>query len=179
MQPNPEQVEQFNDPVWGAERLKEIPLFKVFDVNQLQELYKLGKVDSLPRGSHAVIEGEPTRGLYLILHGSLSVFKSDSATGESHRLAAMEAGESFGELSLFDDAPRSATVMAELLSYTFSLDSANFEAFLEKSGPEVMAQFYKNCAVSLSEKFRTLNQEYINSQQLLWKYALSKRTNPE
>ncbi|SME93213.1 cyclic nucleotide-binding domain-containing protein [Pseudobacteriovorax antillogorgiicola] len=171
---SPELLEQFRDPDWGSDRLQQISLFKAFDPDILRDIYKLGEVQSIRKASHAVIEGEPSRGLYLILHGSLSVYKNDPITGDSHRLATMEEGDSFGELSLFDDAPRSATVMADIFSYVFYLDAERFERFLAQAGAHIMALFYKTCAISMSEKFRTLNSEYITSQQLLWKYALRK-----
>lgn len=175
----PDLIRKFNDPSWGAEQLSSISLFKVFKHGFLEELYRIGSIQELKKGAHAVIEGEPTRGLYLVLYGNLSVYKNDPITGNSHRLATMEKAESFGELSLFDTAPRSATVMADTISYVFNLDAKRFEHFLRDSGAEVEAQFYKSCAVSMSEKFRTLNGEYIAAQQLLWKYALRKEDNQE
>lgn len=169
-----EAVENFRDPQWGAEQLQKIIIFKSFDSNTLREVYKLGAIEAIPRASHAVIEGEPSRGIYLILHGTLSVLKSDQTTGNTHRLASLEAGDSFGELSLFDQAPRSATVVADILSYVFHLEAEVFETFLQDSGDKLSAKFYKTCAISMSERFRSLNSDYITSQQLLWKYALRK-----
>ena len=176
---SPELVEQFRDPQWGAEQLQKIALFKSFDKNILRDIYKLGIIEAIKKSSHAVIEGEPSRGLYLILHGTLSVFKNDPTTGDSHRLATLEAGDSFGELSLFDQAPRSATVMADIFSYVFRLEAGKFESYLADAGDKLSAIFYKTCAVSMSERFRSLNADYITSQQLLWKYALRKEDRQE
>ncbi len=177
---SPELIEKFRDPQWGAEQLQKIVLFKSFDKNILRDIYKLGAVEPIRKASHAVIEGEPSRGIYLILHGTLSVFKNDPITGHSHRLASLEAGNSFGELSLFDQAPRSATVVADIFSYVFHLEASKFERFLEDAGDHLSVLFYKTCAISMSERFRSLNADYITSQQLLWKYALRKEeTSPE
>ena len=171
----PDLIQKFRDPQWGAEQLSGISLFKNFDPKLLLEIYRFGTIQDIKKESHAVIEGEPTRGLYLVLFGTLSVYKNDPATGNSHRLATLESGNSFGELSLFDDAPRSATVMADTLSYVFYLDASRFDSFLKQAGSNIEAKFYKTCAISMSEKFRQLNSEYIISQQLLWKYALRKK----
>jgi hypothetical protein len=65
-------------------------------------------------------------------------------------------------------------VSADAQAYLFTLEAGIFESFLEKEGDQTKAQFYKNCATVLSEKFRVLNTDYISSQQLLWKYALRK-----
>ena len=175
----PELIQKFHDPQWGSEQLESIPLFSVFPKALLMQLYTTGQVLELRKGAHAVIEGEPTRGLYLILYGHLSVYKNDPVTGDSHRLASLEKAESFGELSLFDEAPRSATVMADTKAFVFNLEAQSFERFLNGAGPEVAAKFYKNCAISMSEKFRQLNGDYIAAQQLLWKYALRKAENSD
>lgn len=170
----PELLAKFRDPAWGSEQLSGISLLKCFDHEQLIEIYRIGEIHAIKRACHAVIEGENTRGLYLLLFGALSVYKNDPTGENSHRLAGLEEGDSFGELSLFDESPRSATVMADTLSYVFLLDAKNFESYLTKAGPETTANFYRTCAIAMSEKLRALNSEYITSQQLLWKYALNK-----
>ncbi len=170
-------IDTYRDLNWGAERLGSIFLFKPFSIEQKKKLWSLGAIQVIKKSAHAVIEGEPTRGLYIILGGQLSVYKRDAASNDAHRLAILRAGDSFGELSLFDQAPRSATVSADTTSYLFNLDAERFEQFLDREGETTKAMFYRNCAMNLSEKFRVLNADYISSQTLLWKYAL-RRAEP-
>lgn len=167
-------LDQFRDLSWGAEQLLRIFLFRPFTVEQRKRIYSMGSIQILKTSAHAVIEGEPSRGLFLILNGQLSVYKRDSLTNDSHRLATLKAGDSFGELSLFDQSPRSATVSADTQSFLFSLEAERFEAFLDREGDAAKAMFYKNCATVLSDKIRILNADYIASQQLIWKYALRR-----
>ena len=101
--------DHFRDPTWGAEQLKRISIFKEFNEAELTAIYQKGEIRALKPSAHAVIEGEPSRGVFIILSGSVSVYKNDSTTGTMHRLAHLDEGSSFGELSLFDSAPRSAT----------------------------------------------------------------------
>ena len=91
-----------------------------------------------------------------------------------HRIAYLEEGAFFGELSLFDNYPRTATVAAETAAAMFCLDAVPFEAFLAKLGPDAMVRFYKSCAEDMVSRFRALNTDYINSQQQLWKLAMQK-----
>ena len=165
---------KFNDPKWGAERLSNISAFKCFSSDELIRIYKMGQIRALKPGSHAVIEGESSRGVFLILSGSMSVYKTDQAAGTMYRIAHLNEGQHFGEMSLFDKAPRSATVAADTPSYLFHLDAKEFDAFLTTAGDTVRARFFKACAEDLSARFRVLNADYINSQQLLWKYALRR-----
>ena len=165
---------KFNDAQWGAERLQGIPVFKCFSKDELTRIYKKGQVRALKPGAHAVIEGEGTRGVFLILSGSMSVYKTDQSAGTMYRIAHLNEGQHFGEMSLFDKAPRSATVAADTPSYLFHLEAKEFDAFLAAAGDAVRARFFKACAEDLSARFRVLNADYINSQQLLWKYALRR-----
>ncbi len=167
-------VEMFRNPAWGASKLADIPLFERFTPDELVQLYGLGKLIQVKSKANIVIEGEPTRGLYMILHGTVSVYKTDPVSGAMARLALLEEGSNFGELSLFDASPRSATVVAETLTYVFHLDADAFNKALQTAGGDLQVRFYKTCAEDLAARFRRLNGDYIVSQQLLWKYALRK-----
>jgi len=167
-------VLRFKDPTYGAVRLKDVFLFTRFTEAELIPLYRLGRLVRLKAKAHAVIEGEPTRGFYILLHGRVSVYKTDPVTGGMVRLAILEEGANFGELSLFDNAPRSATVVAETGCYLFQLDFDAFSGFLAQATDDLRLRFYQTCVEELAVRFRLLNGDYINSQQLLWKYALRK-----
>ena len=166
--------ERFQNPNWGARKLQKISLFENFTEGELAELYRMGRLVKLKPNAHAVIEGDTTRGMYLLLHGLVSVYKKDPSTGSLMRLAILEPGAHFGEMSLFDQAPRSATVAAESPCHLFQLDEPDFNRFLEKAGPDLQVRFFKTCAENLAARFRVLNSDYLTAQQLLWRYALRR-----
>ena len=165
-------AEKFNDVSWGGLQLRGIALFKQFSDSELIDLYARGEIRPVTQGSSAVIEGEQSRGLFIIFHGALSVHKNNIATGTMHRIAYLDQGTSFGEMSLLDRASRS--VIGETDCFLFHLDASVFENFLEAAGDNLKSRFYKTCAEDLSERFRAINSDYITSQQLLWKYALRR-----
>ena len=166
--------ESFSDPQWGKDQLKRISLFKNITDEELMALYKLGRVKEIHAKSNIVIEGESSRGIYILLAGTVSVFKNNASNNSMIRLAYLEKGASFGELSLFDEAARSATVVAETSCNLFSLEEPVFRKFMDAQGDNIKMRFYKKCAEEMVERFRSQNSDYIMSQQLLWKYALSK-----
>lgn len=165
--------QDFEDSKWGASQLRNIGLLSVFTDDELTELYSLGDIQEKKAKSHVIIEGEASRGVFVLLHGSVSVLKTDRLNNLM-RLAILEPGEFFGELSLFDDAPRSATVVAESSCKLFSLTSEMFQEFLASHGEEAQVRFYKNCAEEMAQRFRKQNGDYIASQQLIWEHALRK-----
>jgi len=172
---------KFRDPQWGGTRLRSVSLLKPFTEEELAILYSHGVVRQISSGSHVVIEGEPSRGLYLVLRGTVSVHKNDPIKQSLYRIAMLEEGSHFGELSLFDTAPRSATVVAETACDLFFLDSKDFETFLRQGGQEAEVKFYKSCLEDLSSRVRQLNADYLQAQQMLWTHALrrdEKTTEP-
>jgi len=174
----PTMAAEFRDPSWGAQQLQAVPIFKGFTFEELKKVYARGEIISLKTKSYAVIEGEPTRGLFIILLGTMSVYKNDSSTGAMHRIAYLEAGKNFGELSLFDTAPRSATVSAESICHLFHLEAGVFNSALEELGGDAKSRFFKSCAEELVVRFRKLNSDYISVQQTLWRYALRRNDEP-
>ena len=165
----------FENPQWGGRQLKKISLFEYFDESELVELYKIGEFVVFNDNNSIVIEAENSRGLFIILQGKASVYKTDRQNNNMIRLAYLENGDAFGELSLFDDAPRSATVISETKCHLFHLPESEFSRFLEERGDHLKMRFYKKCAEVMVKRFRVQNDDYIVSQKLLWKYALRKK----
>ena len=67
------------------------------------------------RGTTIVFEGSDERGLYVLLKGSARVSERVELENQRHiqpGLCDLQKGDVFGELSLFEEAPRSASVIA-------------------------------------------------------------------
>ncbi len=90
--------------------LRRVPLFSSLADAQLDTLSSGSTRRSFPRNRTIVSEGEPSQSLYLMLAGRAKVQRSD-AEGKEVILAVIGPGEFFGEMSLIDEAPRSASVI--------------------------------------------------------------------
>tara|TARA_A100001015_G_C15020580_1_gene727780 strand:+ start:575 stop:1123 length:549 start_codon:yes stop_codon:yes gene_type:complete len=165
---------QFDDPQWGSSQLRKISFLGSIEDGELEEIYTQGKIIKKKVQSHIIIEGEKSRGLFILLKGNISIFKSDNSKNLI-RLALLEKGDFFGEMSLFDDAPRSATAVAESNCELFYLDHQSFDSFLDSKEDNLKLRFYKRCAEEMAERFRAQNSDYIIAQQLIWEHALRKK----
>lgn len=84
---------------------------------QLIRNYGVNKV--YPKNSIVINEGDQSDALFFILDGKVKIYVSEQ-DGREVILNILGAGEFFGELSLIDEAPRSASVMT-LESATISM----------------------------------------------------------
>ncbi len=153
--------------------LKEIKLLRVFNEAELGQLIVAGTGASYEAHANIVIEGEMSWGLYLILDGVVGIFKTNKLNGEQYDVGQLRHGSFFGEMSLVDDNPRSATVKALSDCHLFYISKDSFERFLSGS-VDRKARFYESCSKNLVGRLRELDDNYVISQYQLWKTALKK-----
>jgi len=94
-----------------VEFLAGVPLFHELDLSEVRSFAELIREKSYPKGSVIVFEDDPGDSFFLVHKGRVKVV----LVGEDGReviLGVLGPGEHFGELSLIDDRPRSAHVIA-------------------------------------------------------------------
>ncbi|MDQ2741184.1 MAG: cyclic nucleotide-binding domain-containing protein [Chloroflexota bacterium] len=116
------------------ETLRRVPLFEGLQPKQLKSLARWTTTRTYQSGQVVVNEGQIGMGLYCIQSGSVKITKRSA--NEEREIRSMGAGESFGEISLLDDKPRSATVTAVEPTTAVLLDKSQFIAEL-KTYPEI------------------------------------------
>ena len=89
--------------------LKKISLFAGLDDATLTTLSQSVVFRTFPKQAILIHEGDESDSLYMILSGRLQVYTSNSE-GKEVLLSTLTAGDCFGELSLLDGQPRSASV---------------------------------------------------------------------
>ena len=101
--------------------LAKIDLFEGLSKDTLSDLIERGTTLKIPAGGHVVEQGANDAGLQVVLAGSAEV----EVNGVDR--APLGVGDYFGEISLIDGQPRSATIVAgpDGLS-TFALSSLAF-----------------------------------------------------
>lgn len=171
--------QKFADADWGSSALSRISFLKSFDEGQRSDLYRCGRVLKVKPETNIVIEGENSRGLFFLLFGLVSVYKTDRTGGGLTRLTNLHQWDVFGELSLIDSSPRSATVIATQGSYLFELPAGQFAEYLESQPELVQITFYQQIAAELVGRLRNLNEDYVIAQRMLWKQKQQHKKDAE
>jgi CRP/FNR family transcriptional regulator, cyclic AMP receptor protein len=91
--------------------VRSAPLFAALDDEAAKALAASMTHQDVRRGSTVFAEGDPGDHLYVISSGKIKLGRT-SADGRENLLAILGPGEMFGELSLFDPGPRTATATA-------------------------------------------------------------------
>jgi signal transduction histidine kinase len=113
------------------DELRRVPLFAGLSEEDLERLYRMAETVSIHPGELVFEEGSPGDALYVILDGELEVTKRQG--GQDVVLAVRRAGEFIGEMSLLEQAPRSASVRALREGYLLVISQAAFQTLLSCS----------------------------------------------
>ena len=97
-------------------------------------------------------EGDQANSMYVIRSGKVDIIKR-SSDGEV-KLTTLKNGDIFGEMSLFDHMPRSATVKAVGETVILSIDK---KGFFSKISNDPSLTF--NILEGMSKRIRSLNDE--------------------
>ena len=106
--------------------LASVPLFQGLSRRELAAITSVAEELEHPTGHDIVVEGKSGAGFHLILEGSASVRLG------GREVTALSAGDYFGEMSVIDGGPRSATVTSTTPVRTLSIASWEFMPLLEK-----------------------------------------------
>ena len=112
--------------------LATVPLFKSLDAAERERFAALVREKSYPRGSVILFEDDPGDALCVVRSGRVKVVLL-AEDGREVILGLLGVGEHFGELSLIDDQPRSAHVIAMEQSSILVLRREDFRRRVESS----------------------------------------------
>ncbi len=107
------------------EILKMVPLFQQLDEQQLEQILTLCRKKSYKAQTVLFREREPGSCFYILLTGSVKIYTANASGGEKI-LSIIQPGENFGELSLIDGQPRSASAETIINSTLLTLSADHF-----------------------------------------------------
>jgi len=120
-------------PVERLELLRANPIFAPLPGPTLEQLAGALEEVRAPAGEEIVRQGEPGDRFYLIKEGTLDVYI------DGNLVQSLDHGDSFGEIALLRDVPRTATVTARTEAALYALDRRHFLAAVSGFGPSLSA----------------------------------------
>ncbi len=121
--------------------LKGIEIFEGLSVNELAAVASVTEETFYPAGQVVIKEGEKGDTLYMIIEGEVSVWKRGEKEKDI-RLDTIGAGDYFGEMALFEDQERSATIRTEKESRFLVLKKQDFTEIVREY-PEIALHICK------------------------------------
>ena len=147
--------------------LREILDFELFEPfrsvpHKLQNLLDDSHILKYEKGAIIINEGDDDGGaLFLICHGRVVIAKIiDESSGRAKPLATLKKADYFGEMSLFDKQPRSATVMALEESYLLKISSNAFQNLVQ-SDVDISSALLFKIIQGVSGRLRRTNMELV------------------
>jgi CRP/FNR family transcriptional regulator, cyclic AMP receptor protein len=128
-------------------RLEEVPLLEGCSQRQLRAVARIAEVVEVPAGTVLARAGQSGDEFFLILDGSARVDVS------LRKRAKLKPGDYFGEMSLLDGGPRSATVTADTPLRLLVIKRRDFATLLREA-PDLI----QNLLATLSRRVRQAEQ---------------------
>lgn len=108
------------------EFIARVPIFSSCTPQEVMAIAAVAQESAFAPGQIVVTQGTPGQAFYLIISGRVEIVR------DGRSLGAFGPGDFFGEMSLLDQAPRSATIKALDQTSCLMLSSWDFKALLER-----------------------------------------------
>ncbi len=112
------------------------------------------RVLAVSAGRTIFSEGDLGTEMYIVQEGEVEIVRGAGAA--EHRLALLERGDFFGEMSLLEDLPRSATARAVTDSRLVEISGATFSQML-RDNPEIAVRIMRKLSRRVREADRMVD----------------------
>ena len=136
----------------SIDRLREIGLFGALSDEILEHLTKQLQLRRIAPGTTIFQEGDAAHDMFVVLEGEVEVLKK-SRRGRVQRVAILGPNDAFGEMSIIDVQPRSATVRALAPARLLRIAAEDLDA-LYRHDVKSYAIVVLNVARDLSRRLR-------------------------
>ncbi len=138
-----------------AKIYKAVPLFRTLTTDELDEIIQISRLFKAPKGYTILEEGKPGHGMYVIVHG-LCTCRMRLFQGDDTHLANLYKGDVFGEMSLIDDGPVSATVTTVNDCILYHIDKRKFAELRDTLRPAAF-KVLRALGPTICERLRAIN----------------------
>jgi len=144
------------------EQLKSVSIFKDLTDGELQRIADLCSEKSFEADEIIFVEHTEGDEMYLILEGDVSIQLEIVNEEDVMPLITFGPGDVFGELSVVDEAPRSATARTLTGAHVLVLKKSDFDNLVE-SDHDLGFKVMRNVAKLVSRRVRLANQRILDN----------------
>ena len=137
--------------------LRDVYFFSGLSAEEVRRVAEACREECFAPGAVIFLEGSRADKFYIILEGTVEVWK-DYQAEERDLLAAHSAGHLFGEMALIDDLPRSATVVARDNVRLVSMGRQDFHRIISENSSVALSVMR-----SVSAMVRQSNQSFVDN----------------
>lgn len=151
--------------------LERVGVFSLLSHDDVERVTAHLALRELAEGQTLFREGEAGNELYILAEGKIAITIS-LPDGAEQQIAQFSPGDFFGEMSIFDNAPRSATCQALTRSVVFSLSKDAFSDIIAQHPRIALKLMYRMLNVT-TQRLRDTSQ--FVSEMVLWGESARKR----
>jgi hypothetical protein len=134
--------------------LLKIPVFQDLNKRELNKIKRILHQREYSTNEIIFNQGDIGLGMYIIVEGEIHIVCGP----ENQILAELRGGDFFGELSLLDDAPRSATAVAKTACVTLSFFKPELLDLLNRD-PQLGCKILFKLAWVIGERLKSTNEQ--------------------
>ena len=132
-----------------ASYAKRIKIFKNLSEEDVEAILKPGHMIEFPEGRTIFHKGQLGSNLFIVFSGRVEIYDED------HKIANCRVGDCFGEMSVLNHEPHSATAVASTPVKLYTLTEQQINEVLEK---RVAVRFLLNIIHVLSDRIKNTNR---------------------
>jgi len=134
--------------------LMKIPVFQDVEQRELRKIKQILHQREYKKDEVIFNEGDVGLGMYIIVGGSVEIVCGP----QSHILAELSEGDFFGELSLLDDSPRSASAITKTPCRILCFFKPELLDLIDRN-PKLGSRILFKLAWTISERLKTTNEQ--------------------
>jgi len=151
------------DPEFAHKKsfLQRVPFFRNIPRREYGRLFQGLAKRHYEAGDVLFKEGDVGRALFILEWGQIAIVRRDAA-GTPQRIAVLDSGDYFGEISLMDDQPRTASAVAVTPCRVYLLYRTELDALLQEAphaGAAIMAHLAEVLATRLRSTLASLEHK--------------------
>ncbi len=143
-----------------VEKIKQIPSLAIFSDEELAAMLAFSKLRTFEPGEVIFKENSYDAWIYFLISGRVRLLRD----GRELRILRRR-GDIFGEMSVIDGMPRSATVVAEVETTCLAVDASLLERVEDKAHTAFNYVLYRFFSEILAERLRDTNAELVQLKE--------------